>query len=244
MDAVTPKSSYRRGYAVAILIGLAENAAVVWRVYSQVVKPETTVHLDGARNNTKSVYNFHEAIVNALRNTLKEGVRSIILVSPPRTTYASQLVDHVRRHHTWLTQGASHTAFVEMTGSASTHSDVTGLAKNPAFHKLIQDATTAEAENLLDILEKRLSGTNENDIVLYSLDEVENSVYMARRGVCPDFLLLTNDYLAKSRQKGRVNRLIQVAANKKVKTRVVDSESPTGKRLNQLGGIVCLAKKE
>jgi hypothetical protein len=35
---------------------------------------------------------------------------------------------------------------------------------------------------------------------------------------------------------------MQIAANKKVRTRVVDAESPAGKRLGQLGGIVCLAK--
>jgi stalled ribosome rescue protein Dom34 len=242
---VAPKSGYRRGYAVAVLIGFSENAAVVWRVYSQVVKPETTVKLDSARSNVKAVYNFHEAIVNALRNTLKEGVRSIIIVSPPRTTYGTEFVDHVKRHHAWLTRGVSHATFMEMTGSASTHSDVTGLAKNPVFHKLIQDATTAETDNLLDLLEKKLSDANERDVVLYSMDEVESLILYASRGdVCPEFLLLTDNYLAKTRQKGRVNRLLQVAANRKVKTRVVDSESPAGKRLIQLGGIVCLAKKE
>jgi stalled ribosome rescue protein Dom34 len=242
---MTPKSSYRRGYAVAILIGFAENAAVVWRVYSQVVKPETTVRLDGARSNPKAVYNFHEALVNALRNTLKEGVRSIILVSPPKTTYSAGFVDHVRGHHAWLTQGKNHVTFMEMTGSASTHSDVTGLAKNAAFRKLIQDATSEESENLLNLIEKKLSGTNEHDVVLYSLEDVEDLIVYTHRGdVAPEFLILTDEFLAGSRQKGRVNRLMQVAANKRVKTRVVDSESPAGKRLSQLGGIVCLAKKE
>jgi stalled ribosome rescue protein Dom34 len=35
---------------------------------------------------------------------------------------------------------------------------------------------------------------------------------------------------------------MQIAQNKKVKTRVIDAESNAGKRLTQLGGIVCLAK--
>jgi stalled ribosome rescue protein Dom34 len=240
---VAPKIGYKRGYAVAILIGLTENSAVVWRVYSHVVKPETTVQLGGSRNNPKAIYNFHEAIVNALRGILREGVRSIILVSPPRTTYATEYVDHVRKHQAWLTQSAGHATFMQMSGSALTHSDVIGLAKNPIFHKLIQDATSQESENLLSLLEKRLAGADGRDVVLYPIEEVEDAIYVSRSDVCPEFLLLTDDYLAKSRHKGRINRLMQIAANKKIKTRVVDSKSHVGKRLSQLGGIVCLAKK-
>ena len=60
----------------------------------------------------------------------------------------------------------------------------------------------------------------------------------------PEYLMLTDEYLSKSRQKYRVQRLMQVAANKGVKTRVISAESTAGKRLTQLGGIVCLAKRE
>jgi stalled ribosome rescue protein Dom34 len=241
---VAPKSGYRRGYAVAILVGLDEHAAAVWQVYSNVVKPETTLKLEGNRDNPKAVYNFHEALVNALRNTLKQGVRSIVLVSPPRTTYAQEFTNHVKRHHTWLTQGAGKTSFTEMTGSAATRSDVAALVKKPGFAQFIQDATAEETENLLDMLESKLSGSNERDIVLYSLEDVEDLiVYSRKSGLVPDFLLLTDDFLARTRQRGRLYRLMQVAANMKVKTKVVDATSPTGKRLNQLGGIVCLAKK-
>ena len=240
---MVPKAGYRRGYAVAILVGLGENTAALWKVFSKVVKPETTVRLEGTRNAPKAVYNFHEAVVNALRPTLKEGVRSIILASPPRTTYAHEFIDHVRRHHAWLTQGANKMAFAEMTGSASSLSDVAALTKNPLFHKLIQDATSEETVNLLDLLESRLSNSSGESAVLYSLEDVEDLVLYPRKGgLSAEFLLLTDKYLAGSRQKGRINRLMQIAANKKVKTRVVDVESPAGKRLTQLGGIVCLTK--
>jgi stalled ribosome rescue protein Dom34 len=35
---------------------------------------------------------------------------------------------------------------------------------------------------------------------------------------------------------------MMIAAKNSVKTRVIDAESNAGKRLKQLGGIVCLAK--
>ena len=60
----------------------------------------------------------------------------------------------------------------------------------------------------------------------------------------PEYLLLTDDYLSSSRQKNRVQRLMQIAANRGVKTRVINAESTAGKRLTQLGGIVCLAKTD
>jgi stalled ribosome rescue protein Dom34 len=240
---VAPKTRYRRGYAVAILVGLEENTAALWKVFSKVVKPETTVRFEGTRDNAKAVYNFHEAIVDALRPTLKEGVRSVILVSPARTTYSQDFRDHVRRHQAWLAKGVNPATFAEMTGSAATRSDVTALTKNPIFRRLLQDAASEETLSLLDLLESRLSSSSGNSAVVYSLGDVEDLiVYSRKSGLTPEFLLLTDKYLAGSRQKSRINRLMQIAANRKVKARVVASDSSAGKRLSQLGGIVCLAK--
>ena len=241
-DELAPKSGYRRGYAVAVLVGLEEGAAALWKVYSRVVKPETTLRLEGNRNNSKAVYNFHETIINSLRPTLKEGVRTVVLVSPPRTAWTREFIEHVNRHHAWLTQGANKITFAEITGSASTLSQVTALTRTPIFHELVQEATSEETVGLLDLLESRLNSSQGDSLVLYSLSEAEDVILYSRKGnLKPECLLLTDKYLANSRQKGRLNRLIQVAANKKIRTRVVDAESPAGKRLTQLGGIVCLA---
>ncbi len=237
------KSKYRRGYAVAVLIGFEEKAAALWRIYSNIVKPELTIRFEGNRDNIKDTYNFNELIINALRPILKEGVRSIILASPPRTSYGQEFREHVKRHHAWLMQGTNKVAFAEITGSAFTFSDVSSLTKNPLFKELIQNATLEETENLLDLLEANLSNTNGDRSVLYSLEDIENSIlYSQDSKVKPEFLLLTNKYLAQSRQKNRIQKLMQIAINKKIKTRVVDAESPAGKRLTQLGGIVCLTK--
>jgi stalled ribosome rescue protein Dom34 len=242
---LAPKSGYRRGYAVAVLVGLEEATAVLWKVYSKVVKPETTLKLEGYRNNPKAIYSFHESIVNALRPTLKEGVRAVVLACPQRTYYSRDFIEHVNRHHAWLTQGSNKITFAEINGSASTFPQVTTLTRNPVFSKLIQEATSEETDGLLDLLESRLSNSREDESVLYSLDDVEDTVLGSqRRGFSPEHLLLTDKYLATSHQKGRLNRLMQIAANKKVKTRVVDVESPAGKRLTQLGGIVCLTKPQ
>jgi len=240
------KKAYKRGYPVAILIGLEEDRAVLWKVFSKVAKPENTIHINETRNNPKALYNFHESIINALRPTLKEGVRTVILASPARTDHAQEFIDHVHEHHTWLTQGSNKAAFSKLTGSASTPSQVAALTRTSAFRQLISETTEEETENLIEILEKRLNASGKNNLVLFSLEEAENLILKRQKPSRPkpEYLLLTDSYLAGNREKNRLHRLMQIAQNKNVKTRIIKAKSPAGERLTQLGGLVCLAQVE
>src|SRR4030066_1612544 len=235
---------YRRGYTVAILAGLEKDDASLWKVFSKVVKPTTTIRLDGNRNDLKATFNFHESIVNALRPTFKEGVRSVSLASPPRTGYAQEFIHHVQKHHAWLVQGANKITFAEAAGSAKTPSQVAALTRTEAFQSLILGITAEETVNVLELLEKRISTSSKANAVLFSLEEAENLFGQLWRSNVdkPEYLILTDEYLSKSREKNRLNRLLQIAANQHVKTRIVNAKSPIGQRLTQLGGFVCLAK--
>jgi stalled ribosome rescue protein Dom34 len=246
VNVLKPKKRYRRGYPVALLIAIEEDKAVLWKVYSEVAKPENTLHISGARNNPKALYNFHESIINALRPTLKEGVRSIILAAPPKASYYQEFFKHVREHHTWLTQGTNKAAFSTITGSAGTPSQVSVLTRTPIFRQLISETAVEETENLIEILEKRLNASNKNNLVLFSLEEAENLILKQQKPgrPKPEYLLLTDRYLKDSRQKNRLQRLMQIAKNKNVKTRIITAESPAGLRLAQFGGIICLAHVE
>lgn len=236
-----PKS-YKRGYPVAVLVGIEQDHAALWQIFSQVAKHQQTITLNGERKDSKALYSFHESIVNALRPVLKEGVRSMIAASPPRTSYAQDFLSHIKAHHAWLLQGTNKASISQITGSASSPSQVGALTKTGAFKELIQENAAEETENLLEILEKRLSKTD--NLVLFSLQEAETLILnpQAPGKPQPEYLMLTDDYLAGSRQKNRVNRLMMIAAKNGVKTRVIDAESKAGARLTQLGGIVCLAK--
>jgi stalled ribosome rescue protein Dom34 len=238
---MSPKP-YRRGYPVASLIGIENNHAALWQVFSQVGKHQQNIHLDSDRNDSKALYNFHESIVNALRPTLKEGVRSTIIASPTKTNYAQEFLNHIKAHHTWLLSGPNKATFSLITGSASTPSQVSALTKTDLFKQLIDETTANETENLLEILERRLNQTD--NLVFFSLEEVENLILGKQEEgkPKPEYLLLTNSYLSSNRQKNRVHRLMQIAKNQSVKTRVIAAESTAGKRLTQLGGIACLAK--
>jgi stalled ribosome rescue protein Dom34 len=111
------------------------------------------------------------------------------------------------------------------------------------FRQLISETTQEETENLIEIMEKRINTTSNNNLVLFSLEEAENLILKRQKPnePKPECLMLTDKYLAETRQKNRLHRLMQIAANKKVKTRIINAETPAGKRLTQLGGFICLA---
>jgi len=233
---------YRRGYPVAILVGIEQDHAALWQIFSQVAKQQQNVPINGPRTDQKAAYLFYETIVNALRPTFKEGVKSIIIASPSKTNYAQEFLNHVKAHHSWLFQGANKATFNLIVGSASSPTQVAVLTKTDAFKQLISQTTAEETENLLEIFEKRLSQTD--NLVRFSLEEAENLILYQQPEGKPqaEYLLLTTNYLKGIRQKNRLHRLIQIAQNKGIKTRVIDSDSAPGKRLTQFGGIVCLAK--
>jgi stalled ribosome rescue protein Dom34 len=238
---MSPKS-YRRGYPVAVLIGIEESCAAIWQIYSHVAKPQTTIRLAGSRKDQKAQYNFHETILNALRQTLKAGVKSLIVASPPRTSYGQDFQAHLKGHHAWLMQGANRASVSLIMGWATTPAQVSALTKTSEFKNLIVENAEQETENLLEILEKRLNAAN--NLVAFSLPEAENLILtpQSQGKTQPEYLLLTDAYLAGSRQKSRLQRLMQIAQNKKVKTRVIKEDSTAGARLTQLGGIVVLLK--
>ena len=225
-------------------MGFEDDQAVLWRVFSNVIKHEKTLWLDGDIEDSKAAYNFHESIINALRPTLKEGVRSIILASSPRMDYAQEFITHVRMHHAWLTQGPNKAAFSITTGSASTLGEVAALTRTPQFHKQISETTSEEIGHLVNTLEKRLNSPDQNTVVLYSLKEIEDLILGAWKPgrPRPEQFMLTDRYLSESHEKNRIHRLLQVAGNKNIKTRIVDAESTAGKRLTQLGGLVFFAQ--
>jgi len=199
---------------VAVLVGVEQDHAALWQIFSNVAKQQQTIPLSGDRKDQKALYSFHEAIVNALRPTLKEGVKSVIVASPPRTTFGQEFLSHIKSHHQWLMQGTNKAIISQIIGSASTKPQVAALTSTTQFKELIQENASEETENLVEILEKRLN-TSDN-LVLFSLQEAENMILSAQivGKPQPEYLLLTDEYIACTRQRGRLHRLMQVAQNR------------------------------
>jgi stalled ribosome rescue protein Dom34 len=236
------KRGYKRGYPVAILLGFESDHAVLWHVFSHVAKLHVTLKLNGKRPDERALYSFYESVVDAVRPALDEGIRSIIVTAPMRTTYAQDFLDHVQRHHAYLFQpkSANRATFAQLVGSADEPHKVAELVKTKEFHKLIAETTSDEVDLILNALEKRLHSVSTSSAVLFSLKEIEDRVYDRKMSTVAEtnYLILTDKYIADSKDKNRINRLLQIANNKEVKTRIVSAETPAGKRITQLGGTV------
>lgn len=240
MTKVKRKQGYKRGHSVALLVGFEDDHAVLWQIFSHVVKLHLTLKVGGKRTDQRVLYNFHESVVDALRPVLKEGVRSIVVTSPKKTTYATDFLDHVQKHHTYLIQSkrSNRATFAELIGSADQPHRVAELVKTKEFRKLIAETTSEEADHIVNAFEKYLYSTDSKSVVLFSLKEIEDMVYdRERHNDLTEYLMLTDKYLADSEDKNRIHRLLQISKNRKVKTRIVNAETPAGKRISQFGGI-------
>jgi stalled ribosome rescue protein Dom34 len=235
---VKQNRGYKRGYPVALLVGLEEDHAVLWQLFSQAAKLCLTLSIDGKRTDRRALYNFHEHVIHALQPLLKEGIRSIAVTSPAKTTFAADFMDHVRKHHAYLIQSerSQGAAFVELVGSADQPQKVAKLAKTRVFRGQIAETTSQEADRIVSALDKHLSSGD--SVVLFSLREIEDMVYDSKKldHLRPEYLMLTEKYLANN--KNRLLRLLQVSKNKHIKTRIVSTETSAGKRISQFGGIV------
>jgi stalled ribosome rescue protein Dom34 len=239
---VKRKRRHRRGYPVAVLVSFEDNHAMLWQIFSHVVKRLTRLELSGKRIDDKVLYNFHESVVYALKPVLNEGVRTIVVTAPMGTTYTQEFLDYVKKHHRYLiySKRSNRANFAELVGSADDRIKLADLIKTKKFTDIISETTSEEADQLVNCLEKHLYSVNNNSVVLYSLKEIENIIYRLEKDRVSktEHLLLTDNYLAECKQKDRINRLLQIARNKEVKIRVVNAITAAGNRINQFGGIV------
>ncbi|MBD3192300.1 MAG: hypothetical protein GF308_16795 [Candidatus Heimdallarchaeota archaeon] len=239
------RTRYKRGYPVAILIGLNEQQAALWRIYSEVIKPYETINLQKRRSKLaeNELYNFHEEIIDVLRPLIKKGLRSIIIVSPRKTDYSELFLDHVQKHHTWLTQDRSSNSlnFGILVGSASTEKEVSELIQTEKFQQVVDETTIEEADNIIEVLEERLAKVAQGEVVLYSLKAIEQLTYGQWKDDKrkPDYVMLTNRFLNNHKHKGRLYRLLQILRNKKIETKIIDAETAAGERISQFGGLIC-----
>ena len=237
------KHRYRRGYPLAVLVGLEDRRAVLWRVFSEVVKLDGTVERGGEAEKGE-LYDFYESIVNALRPIIKEGIKSIVIAAPARTDYAKNFLDHIRKHHVWLVrEGPNAATFGELIGSASQLHEVHKLVRTKEFRDAIGETTSRDAENIAAALEKTLD-SDTGTTVFYSLEEIEDFVdgRQDQSDLRPEHIVLTDKYLADTKVRGRILRLLQISKNKGIKTTIINAETGAGLRLSQLGGLVCFAK--
>jgi stalled ribosome rescue protein Dom34 len=233
------RRGYRRGYPVAVLIGFDRDRAVLWRIFSQVVKLHSTIKVP--RGGKRELYNFHESVVDALRPILKEGVGSVVVAAPTRTSYVKDFLDHVAKHQPWMTSGSGAVTFKGIVGSATTQEEVSSLVRTGEVQRAIGTSAAGEADRIKGLLESRLAQDDASPI-MYSLYEIEGAIFDQRvmGGPRPEHLILTDKFLAAYRR--RAQRLMEASRSRGIRVNVVGVKTAAGQRVEQLGGMVLLTR--
>jgi stalled ribosome rescue protein Dom34 len=241
------KSRIKRGHPIAVLIGLHEDVAVFWRIFSEIVKPDILIKRGRKRKyqDNKQLYRFHQNIVNKLRPIIKEGLRSILLVSPPKKEYSTEFMSHVKKHHKWLLKKGENTVvFTEIEGLAKTQEDVFDLVRKDYFKEAMKVTSNQEAMLILEDLYEIIGKSNENSKILYTLEEIENEIdkKWKKNEVKPNYIILTDEYLVNPQKRRRAHRILQIAKNLGIRTKVVNVESVAGMKVKSFGGLICFTK--
>jgi stalled ribosome rescue protein Dom34 len=108
---------------------------------------------------------------------------------------------------------------------------------------VIGETRSRDANGIVAVLERSLNLEDSGEAVSYALEEIESLVY-GRQGQSnfrPNQIVLTDRYLAETKNKGRIQRLLQISKNKGIKTTIVNAKTGPGLRLSQLGGLVCFS---
>jgi len=215
-----------------VIIALGEPHTRIWDVYSESVKPAETVTA------TESQYRHHEDIIDQLRPRVKQGIKTV-LVATPNTDQYNSFMNHVKKHHGWLLKGyALNTVTIQhVKEPLNTIEEAKNLAASKQFRETLADASTMDLATVTGILEKRVNTAEGINTLRFSLTEVEDAVY-GGGGVRVDYILVSERFSEQHRR--RVQRLLQVAGNKGIKTRTVPGGTRLGARLSQFGGLIAL----
>jgi len=228
-----PRRRIVRGHHIAVLIGLDKKRATLWNIYSQSIKPDIIIKVESTQ------YNFYESVINQLRPSIKQGVKTIIIASPNEKNYEA-FYSHIDKHQRWLIGGyeLNQVTLEYVKGSANDLDAVLELIEESSLQRTIREASKEDVNRVMRVLEKRLSTPRGIDTLLFTLNEIEEALEDEESN--PEYVLLTNEFQRSHRR--RTQRLLQIAQNKRIKSLIVDAGSSMGRRLTQFGGLICMMR--
>jgi len=246
---VKRKKRKKRGHPIAILIGLHNNDAVFWKLISETIRLHFQINRGRKRKNQniKQLYHFHEEIINVLRPIIKEGIRSVILLSPPKEEYSDEFLNHVSKHHSWLLKrGDKQVVFSKIIGNqAKTQKDVSYLRTQEYFKEIVDEISNQEGLLILEELTEIINKNEKFSKILYTWREVDHELRLIKQNpnlTKPNYIILTEEYLKNPKNRNKTHRILQIAKNLGIKTKIVSQESEAGAIVDKFGGLVCYFK--
>ncbi|MHA1887648.1 MAG: hypothetical protein DRO88_09640 [Promethearchaeia archaeon] len=247
------KTRGKRGYPLALLIGFLPMHLVYYNIFSERVELRKKRKLPRKFDNMdkKQKYAFFEEIVSELRPILQNELKNVLLVTKPKKKEAQEFLNHLQQHHRWILNPDHHNAatFSHLTGDVSDLENASIFLQSSEIQKKIGQANEIESNRIMKTLEQRLNDPDQG-FTLHTLKEIEDLIYAGgtrkkkfkKLALNPEYILITDQYLENQSNKNRLHRLLQIAQNRQIRTRIIDSGTNAGSRLSNLGGIVCFLK--
>jgi len=245
------KKKLKRGFLVALLIGFDEKEIHLWQVYSQSLREYKTLKFTHKWEflDDKQIYNHLEELVNIIRHVIRDGLKSILLASSQKKNYSTIFLDHIKKHHQWLVRSNrdNQVSFGQIIGTANTLESAKSLISHEKSLQVIYETKSDELNLLVKQLEKVINIGDPNKLLLYSLEEIEAFIYEGGKNDKSvaeklDFLIITENFINHHKNENRIHRLIQIANNKGIRTKIISIEDPAVDRFNQFGGILAFKK--
>jgi stalled ribosome rescue protein Dom34 len=206
------------------------------------------VKFHGSRKDKMAWYKNYESLIDLIRPMVREGTRTIICVTPPKSDEYENFRNHITKHHRWLEDEKSpHTVvFGELTGAIPDIEALQFLAATETYQLLLEVVTGEEGDRILALLEKRLNMDNDGIQVLYALEEIEAVLVSDHIGTIwkPEYLLVSETIYSKQGKTPRFQRLFQIARNKHFKVKILEEGTDVGDRITQFGGLLCIVEKK
>ncbi len=218
----------RRGYPTAVLIGLNQESAHLWTIYSESVKPSKVIIKIG--NDDKSLYRFYEEIIDNIRNLLSEGFTGIIFASENRSKLSTNITEHLTKHYRWMTEKVT---IRQLSGKAGTIDEVIQLIKTNKLQETVNEANEEMGRRIIDQLESAL----ENGNILYTVDELNLAINSNKR---PTTIIMTENFQRKKQRNSKFNSVLQISKNLGALLIIIKPNNPINLRLTQLGEFICI----
>jgi len=239
----------KRGFLLALLIGFDEKHILGWKVYSHSLRPYNNIIMPRKWKylDEKQQYKLFEDLVDFIRPMIKQGLKSILLAEEGKLNISDDFIEHVNKHHRWLIKGRNRISFGKIKGLANTLESAQTLLTREDSSNIIEETVSEELNQLSQKLEMLINTGDPKELLIYNLEGIENLVFEGgKKDVSAaenlELIILTESYLENRRHKNRVHRLLQIAQNKGVKTKIISKESPEAASFNRLGGILAFKK--
>ena len=149
-------------HTVVVLVGIELNHAAIWQIFSQVAKQQQTIPLNADRKDLKALYSFHETSIISFQTRLKGRRKKYNCGFTAKNLFLPRIYSTTSKSSSFvaLAKATSKASISQIAGYASSPYRSGNLTKTYIFKNLIEENATEETENLLEILEKRLSKTD------------------------------------------------------------------------------------